>query len=211
MLLYWVCPALCFFVCLPLLYRLKKRSKALSITFKTLGTCCALVLALYGVFTGRGANWLCAAALAFGTAADAMLEIRFFPGMMLFALGHVCSCIWFVCLCPPSGVHAWAVLALLAVAAGLLFAWRRLLGKLMLPFAGYAAMLCLMAGLAVGTGWTLGNIGGLLLALGGLLFLVSDIMVARGLIKRMSLRFDCIAMIVYDSAQLLLAAACTLI
>ncbi|MBQ7850675.1 MAG: hypothetical protein IJ343_13200, partial [Clostridia bacterium] len=127
------------------------------------------------------------------------------------ALGHVCSCIWFVCLCPPSDVHAWAVLALLAVAAGLLFAWRRLLGKLMLPFAGYAAMLCLMAGLAVGTGWTLGNIGGLLLALGGLLFLVSDIMVARGLIKRMSLRFDCIAMIVYDSAQLLLAAACTLI
>lgn len=201
-LVYILCPVICLTVCLPLMYRAKGRK--LSILFKTLGTVCALILALTGAIPKGGAGWWCAGALALCAAADAMLEIHFLSGMGLFIGGHACYCAWYLRLAPVSAVHGIVFAALLLLAATLLYRWRDSLGKWRLPFAFYAAVLCLMGGLATGTGLALGDIPGLTMTLGGLLFILSDVMVAKNILTPMPRLFGCSAMVVYYTAQLLL-------
>lgn len=112
------------------------------------------------------------------TIADALLEISFVPGMLVFGAGHVCLILWLWGLATPS----WWSLALW-VAAYILTAilFRKelpTLGKLTAPFLLYPALLG--GSLALGLplvfllGWEWWPV-----ALGTLLFYISDMLVAK--------------------------------
>lgn len=206
-----LCAGVCLLLCLPMMYLLRKRSRKLSIAFKTLGTVMAALPALQGASVNGGAAWWCFAALMLCAAADAALEIRFLTGIILFALGHVCYCIWLAAMAPLGTVHLMVLPALLTLSALLLLRWRKRLGKWFRPFAGYSIMLSLMGALAVGAGFSLGGAAGLLLVSGGLLFVISDILVARSFVHRPPLWLNVAAMGIYYAAQLLLGLSCRII
>lgn len=112
------------------------------------------------------------------TIADALLEISFVPGMLVFGAGHVCLILWLWGLATPS----WWSLALwvaVYVLTALLFRKELpTLGKLTVPFLLYPALLG--GSLALGLplvfllGWEWWPV-----ALGTLLFYISDMLVAK--------------------------------
>ena len=112
------------------------------------------------------------------TIADALLEISFVPGMLVFGAGHVCLIVWLWGLAAPS----WWSLALwvaVYILTALLFRKELpTLGKLTAPFLLYPALLG--GSLALGLplvfllGWEWWPV-----ALGTLLFYISDMLVAK--------------------------------
>lgn len=112
------------------------------------------------------------------TIADALLEISFVPGMLVFGAGHVCLIAWLWGLATPS----WWSLALwvaVYILTALLFRKELpTLGKLTVPFLLYPALLG--GSLALGLplvfllGWEWWPV-----ALGTLLFYISDMLVAK--------------------------------
>ena len=112
------------------------------------------------------------------TIADALLEISFVPGMLVFGAGHVCLIVWLWGLTAPS----WWSLALwvaVYILTALLFRKELpTLGKLTAPFLLYPALLG--GSLALGLplvfllGWEWWPV-----ALGTLLFYISDMLVAK--------------------------------
>lgn len=134
-------------------------------------------LAMAAFPQGQGTPWafwffvLC-------TIADALLEISFVPGMLVFGAGHVCLIVWLWGLATPS----WWSLALwvaVYILTALLFRKELpTLGKLTAPFLLYPALLG--GSLALGLplvfllGWEWWPV-----ALGTLLFYISDMLVAK--------------------------------
>lgn len=112
------------------------------------------------------------------TGADALLELSFVPGMLLFGGAHLCLVAWLWSLAPAG----WGNLLLWALAYAVT-AWlfrRELpaLGKLTLPFCLYPALLGASLALGLTLPFTAGA-GYWPLALGTLCFFVSDMMVAK--------------------------------
>lgn len=117
------------------------------------------------------------------TAADALLEISFVPGMLVFGAAHVCLIFWLWGLSSPT----WWSLALW-VAAYILTAvlFRKelpTLGKLTAPFLLYPALLGGSLALAAPLPFTAGA-RWWPVALGCLLFYVSDMLVAKNQLSR---------------------------
>ena len=112
------------------------------------------------------------------TIADALLEISFVPGMLVFGAGHVCLILWLWGLATPSW---WSLALWVAVYILTAILFRRelpTLGKLTAPFLLYPALLG--GSLALGLplvfllGWEWWPV-----ALGTLLFYISDMLVAK--------------------------------
>ncbi|MEU9604378.1 lysoplasmalogenase [Streptomyces sp. NPDC048057] len=149
----------------------------------------------------RGGPRLLVAALLFGWGGDVFLlsgaEWAFLAGMGSFAVGHVCYLVLFRRTCEgrPSAVLAPAYGLALVVAVALL--WPGLPADLRVPVAGYALLLTAMA-------WrssTLGAVAGL----GGLFFLVSDLIIASGVAEWPQPPVpDVWIMLIYGAGQLLL-------
>lgn len=136
--------------------------------------------------------------------ADALLEISFVPGMLLFGAAHVCLILWLLEL-----GHIALLSVIIWVISYALTAWlfrRELptLGKLTVPFLLYPALLgtSLALGLAlpITTGWDWWP-----LALGVLCFYVSDMMVAKGQLSNLSPAWEKPAMVLYWGALYLIA------
>lgn len=112
------------------------------------------------------------------TIADALLEISFVPGMLVFGAGHVCLIVWLWGLATPSW---WSLALWVAVYILTAILFRKelpTLGKLTVPFLLYPALLG--GSLALGLplvfllGWEWWPV-----ALGTLLFYISDMLVAK--------------------------------
>lgn len=112
------------------------------------------------------------------TIADALLEISFVPGMLVFGAGHVCLIVWLWGLAAPSW---WSLALWVAVYILTAILFRKelpTLGKLTAPFLVYPALLG--GSLALGLplvfllGWEWWPV-----ALGTLLFYISDMLVAK--------------------------------
>ena len=112
------------------------------------------------------------------TIADALLEISFVPGMLVFGAGHVCLIVWLWGLATPSW---WSLALWIAVYILTALLFRKelpTLGKLTAPFLVYPALLG--GSLALGLplvfllGWEWWPV-----ALGTLLFYISDMLVAK--------------------------------
>ena len=112
------------------------------------------------------------------TLADALLEINFVPGMLVFGAAHVCLILWLWGLATPSW---WSLALWVAVYVLTAILFRKelpTLGKLTAPFLLYPALLG--GSLALGLplvfllGWEWWPV-----ALGTLLFYISDMLVAK--------------------------------
>lgn len=171
-------------------------------------TLAILVAAAATADFGAEQPWV-VAALVFGLLGDVGLMLStgrtdtpFIAGLAAFLLGHVCYVVAFATV----GVHALDVLAGLLVVAGVagltlpavLGGANRSAG---LPFAvivgGYAALLSAMTVMAIGTGM-------IATALGAVLFLISDTLIARGRFVARVPHGDVLVIVTYHLAQLLI-------
>ena len=207
--MYAVC-ALSMFICLPffLYYKQALRMK-LAAAFKTLGTLCAACLALTAALRLEPHYWICFAALFLHAIADCILEFNIYIGTGFFIAGHICYISFFTHLCPVGGLHLIAALCLLGIMVFLLWRWRKLIGK-SLPFiAVYGTILSLAAACAIAC-FTLNTLQGQLIAIGGALFFISDVMILARLLFTAGRSVDWAIMITYYAAQLLFGLSCLL-
>ncbi|MEV6568902.1 lysoplasmalogenase [Streptomyces kronopolitis] len=143
----------------------------------------ALMPVLTGYALARGGPPLLAGALLFGCGGDTFLQIggvlAFLVGMGSFAAGHVCYLLLFVRHgTAPGGGRPGRTSALAAgygavLAVTVVLLWPDLPAELRIPVAGYSLLLTAMAFGALRAGWPA--------ALGGLLFLLSDTLIASGI------------------------------
>ena len=177
----------------------------------------AVRLGSAGASLPAGAGWLLFTGLALSAAGDVAFGLpgqrRFLPGMAAFSCAHLAYGAWFV-----RGAE-WQVLLGAAVAlmvAGHL-AWRWLEPhvpeRLRLPVRGYVALVSLMAASAIAFGvsatvnGTASDPAALAPALGGVLFHLSDLAVARNRFVAPGFANRAWGLPVYYLAQLLIASA----
>ena len=175
--------------------RLKKREKTKALACKALATFMPALLLLRAVpSVEQGAIpvslfiWTLAA-LVFYIAADVLLECRFVLGAVIFSAGHLCMIIGFLTGGEVSGGSAGIILLTAFFVVAACFAVRRhiphLKGKrLLLPAIAYVAALSVMASLGVIAGLQTGNCIGMFSALGGVAFVVSDILLGMNRLGR---------------------------
>ena len=201
--------ALCLLVCLPMFMTLKKSLKpVLAAVFKSLGTCCALIMALVAAVRLDSGCWICVIALALQAAGDYALEFTFPVGIGLFLAGHICYISYFV-RTMSFGTPALICTAGLLITAGLmLYQWRKNIDKQMRSFIIYGIILAVMSGLAIGGGMLGLSLSGILIALGGALFYVSDCLLLRNMLFPSGRVLPWIIMIVYYLSQLSLGMSC---
>jgi alkenylglycerophosphocholine/alkenylglycerophosphoethanolamine hydrolase len=170
----------------------------------------AWVLA-HGPAVGEGYRRLLAAGLLFSMGGDLLLlsPERFRAGLASFFVGHVCYTLAF--LGGSAGfVPAGAWLLPLGVAAGavLRVLWRHA-PRERLPIACYVAMITLMAWSAIGRGIAPATPqpSGVLAALGAVLFMASDTILALDRFVARWRGAHAVVMLTYYGAQTLLAAS----
>ena len=179
------------------------------LVWKFSGTSCALPLAVYGAAVHGGRAWLCVAGIAVCAVADVMLEKKFIVGMACFATAHVLYIIWMTGMQKLTPVQpvVWAIL--LCIVALLLYTWRKPIGSMMVPYIIYGVMVTLMGACAVGCALD-GSLAGIIIAVGGLMFVASDSLVCRGTVMRVDYTHHLITMGLYYGAQLCFAAGVAL-
>ncbi|WP_414718976.1 lysoplasmalogenase [Streptomyces sp.] len=156
---------------------------------------------LAGHVYARGGRRMLVAALLCGWGGDVFLlasaDIAFLLGMGCFAAGHVCYLLLFGRGRTHPALGIGYGIALVAAVAAL---WPDLPADLRIPVAGYSVLLTAMA-------YRSSRLG-LLVGLGGALFLLSDLLIATGVADwPQPPRPDFWIMLTYLGAQVLLAQA----
>jgi uncharacterized membrane protein YhhN len=132
------------------------------------------LLAVTAMLWARSADgWLLTLLLAFGATGDVLLEIAFGAGAAAFAAGHIVSVLLYLRNRRPAGAADWAIARALPVVAAAIPALLLRDRPEALPFTLYALLLGAMAG----TAW-LSRFPRGLVALGALLFVASDMLIA---------------------------------
>ncbi len=197
-------------VCLPLfLYYKKALHLHLACAYKCLGTMCAVLPALISAVRLEPRCWICTAALFIYCVADYVLEFNFMFGAGLFLCGHICAVSYYLGLCSVSAVHLVAILMLGASSAFIFWKWKQPIGKQMAFFVIYGLSLILMCSCSLGC-FGLFNMMGILIACGGSLFFISDILVLRRTLFPSDKLIDWAVMITYYGAILLFGISCLL-
>ena len=117
------------------------------------------------------------------TAADALLEISFVPGMLVFGAAHICLIFWLWGLSSPTWWSLALWVAVYILTAVLFRKELPTLGKLTAPFLLYPALLGGSLALAAPLPFTAGA-RWWPVALGCLLFYISDMLVAKNQLSR---------------------------
>ncbi len=144
------------------------------------------------------------------TAADALLELQFVLGMLLFGAGHICLLVWLFGIASPT---LWSLVLWAAAYALTALLFRRELPGLkgaLLPFLLYPAILCATLALSLPLpflmGWKFTPA-----ALGALCFFISDLMVAKEQLSGGYSRYQKPIMLLYWGALYLFSASIWLI
>ena len=170
------------------------------LAFKGATTAFAGLLALYAhARTGQDYALVMALGIFLCALADVLLEIRFLAGMGCFALGHVAYIVSFWMRRPPQtpSLILFAALALFVFVMVL-----RLHNKVafsILPHALYALPISGMAALALSQSVPV--------FIGAMLFVISDAIIARRLVFPEKDPWDRACILLYYSAQFILAAS----
>ena len=188
-------------LCYALYFRFRRRRQvARKICAKCGATLMGVTVAVMGCIAG-GANPL-ASLLCWGAAlcmlGDGLLEVHFVSGMGAFALGHVCLIAWILRV---SGGVSWLAVPLWAAAyiVALLAFGRylnRLHGAMHVAFLLYPLVLIGMAAVAALLPLRLG-LRAATVAVGGVLFAVSDLFVAKGVLDTLAPAWDRFALAIY--------------
>ena len=199
--------AVCLGLCLPLfMYYKKSLVLHLAAAYKSLGTLCAFLLALIAAIRLDPRCYVCAAALLIYAAADYAIEFSFPAGTGIFLAGHIFSIAFFLNLTPVSASHLICLLLLGGCMAYVFYRWRSPIGKQMPVFILYGITLAVMAVCAVCC-FASFTLAGILIACGGALFIVSDLMLLRRILFPSGRGLDWAVMITYYAAVLLFGIA----
>ena len=139
------------------------------------------------------------------TGADALLEISFVPGMLLFGAAHLCLIVWMAGLAPLSGwvLLPWALAYLFAI-----WLFRKqlpTLGRQLPAFCLYPALLGASLALGLVLPFTAGP-AYWVLAVGTLCFFISDMMVAKQTLCGLPDSCHKLVMLLYWGALYLISA-----
>ena len=136
---------LCLFICLPFFFRYKQALRyRLAACYKSMGTLCAAALALTAAIRLDPRCWICFSGILLHAAADWFLEFNLYLGGGFFIAGHICYIAFFTNLFPPSALHLICVVCLLAITAFMFWRWRKQIGKQIVFFSVYGAVLSVM-------------------------------------------------------------------
>ena len=165
------------------LYGFKYTHNPISLTRTIVKTCATLGLCLAGLLLG--APWVVLVGLLFGALGDAFLSrdhaVGFLPGLAAFLCGHLIYLFWGVAqtnLTAPTTLQIIASILLLISGAFFVKRWWSALGALKLPVLLYAIISMCLGVVALGM---LGQGIGTLFAIGVLVFVLSDIILAEQL------------------------------
>ena len=138
------------------------------------------------------------------TLADALLEINFVPGMLVFGAAHVCLILWLWGLATPSWWSLVLWLGAYGVTAVLFRKELPTLGKLTVPFCLYPALLGGSLAVAVPLPFLLGAKWAPV-AVGAVLFYVSDMLVAKNQLSHWDKKWQKPIMALYWGALYLIS------
>ena len=206
--------ALWILVCVPLMalgttlyFRYQYRGKKpLSLFWKSFASGMMVLLCGAGLVAKGTPFWssLLFWGLAACCVADCVLELHFVAGMGAFGTAHVLFIVWIV----QAAMPVWYSIPIWVVLYGITaILYRRIiptLGNKLVPFLLYPAVLMAMAAMAlvlpVTAGWAYWTA-----AAGALVFAVSDLLVAKGVLVGNSRRCNHITLALYNAALLGLA------
>lgn len=187
-----------------------RRMRIPKIMAKCTATLMCVVVACIGTLSIGQSPWLslCFWGIVCCMLGDGLLEIHFLSGMAAFGLGHILLIGWIFTLFAMSGGVSSLVIVIWAIAwLAALLAFRnnlRQLGKKAIAFLLYAAVLMAMAAMAVMLPFRF-DAAALSVAVGGALFAISDMFVAKGLFDYLSPFWDRFALAIYYIAVYCLA------
>lgn len=152
------------------------------------------------------------AATALFVLADVLLDVRFLAGVAAFGLGHAALIGWIIAqkahLSQPL-LSGFSVLMAAVLYALAVFIFRRKLrqaGKKAIVMLVYAVVLSLMTAMAASLLLS-GGLRYLVFALGAVCFMISDLLVAQGMLAGMARKWHVLAMILYESAVMMMAVS----
>lgn len=200
--------AVCYGICMPLyLYYKKSLRLHLACSYKSTGTLCAFLLALVAAIRLDPRCYVCAGAILIYAVADYFLEFNFMLGAGIFLTGHICGIAFFLNLIPFSFHHLICVLVLGGLLAFVFYRWRKPIGKQMPFFIFYGVSLVFMCACAIEC-FNLGNLAGILIALGGALFYISDFFLLRRTLFPSDTSINWVILITYYASLLLFGIGC---
>ncbi len=199
---------ICLGVCMPMYIHYKRAMHlVLASSYKVAGTLCAFSAALIASIRLDPRCWVCAAAILIYASADFVLEFNFMLGAGLFLAGHICILSFFLNLVPISMIHLVCMLVLSGFCLLVFWHLRKPIGRKMPLFLVYGLSLSAMCASALGC-FTASSAAGILIACGGALFCISDLIILRKLYFPPNRINDWIVMLTYYSAVLLFGIAC---
>ncbi len=184
------------------LYMTSREKGILKTVYKCVPTACVCILAIYLAVKGNAdaSAYLAICGLTFCVVADAVLEHTLVPGATLFGAAHICFILSFI-MGRSHGYLSVACFALVFTLLCLLFMRCKDNKPKQAPLWGfvlYAFLLALMTALSID--------GGIMLALGGLLFAFSDTILFLRMFAKLSGKiYSWLLMGAYYSALFLIA------
>ena len=177
--------------------------KALSLFWKSFASGMMVLLCGAGlVLDGKSPlNSLLFWGLAACCIADCVLELHFVSGMGAFGAAHVLFILHILSIAPPVWYSIPVWVALYGITAFLYRKTIPTLGKNLIPFLLYPAVLMAMAAIAVVLPFTAGT-SWWSTALGALIFAISDLLVAKGVLVGNSRACQHFTLALYNAALL---------
>lgn len=175
-------------------------TKTAILAFKGLTTFLAAVLALYAYsITASIAALLMTLGLLLCALADVLLEINFLTGTACFALGHLAYIAAFIMRKPPQINSIIIFLIFVLISSLAAYHAHKKMRNAILPYFAYSLIISVMVAVSISQPW--------MTAAGAVLFAVSDAIIARRLINPQKNPWDRTCILLYYSAQFLLAAS----
>jgi len=178
--------ALCAAAVLLLLRAEYCRQRGLKVVSKTLASLAFVAVGLlrrHGASTELPGETFLLGGLIFGALGDLLLVFQgpafFFGGLVAFGIGHIGYVVAFAHVAPPASWLGLPVLFVAAFGASVLSSLWTKLGDMRVPVAVYVVTICVMVIAALAVHAT-GAPNGLDVAVGAILFAISDVAVARG-------------------------------
>lgn len=187
-----------------LYYQSFKHRPGSSLTKRILVKCAATLMAALVCLLGAiqnpiPANWIMLAGLVACMAADGVLCVHFVAGAACFGLGHVLYLIAFSMMNLPTWGSLILFVCMMACITHLCRRWKKRMGKRAPVFLAYGVLLCLMTSVSVSQRP--------LFFAGGLLFAISDGLLAYQLFDRRSIKIDYVSLALYYLGQFLMGFA----
>lgn len=144
----------------------------------------------------------------FAMSADIAINLNFIAGAAIFALGHICYFIAYSLMQKPRPTDFIpAMIIFIPIALFMMFSPLLDFGSVMMKIIGisYAVIICIMTGKAIMNFIRIKNRFNLILALGSVLFLISDIMLLMAYFSKIDFPFSNFCLALYYPGQCLIA------